>query len=84
MACLHICWCSFVLLLFTLLVRNHSSLVICASILLIAVNVLEAMKIVTPNMILYLPIIANEVFLAIWLIVKGFDTSSAVLNTKNK
>jgi len=51
---------------------------------LIAVNVLEAMKIVTPNMILYLPIIANEVFLAIWLIVKGFDTSSAVLNTKNK
>jgi len=55
-----------------------------ASILLIAVNVLEAMKIVTPNMILYLPIIANEVFLAIWLIVKGFDTSSAVLNTKNK
>ena len=53
-----------------------------ASIFLIVVNVLEAMKIVTPNMILYLPIIANEVFLAIWLIVKGFNTSVAVLNPK--
>jgi len=42
------------------------------------VNVLEAMKIATPNMILYSPIILNEVFLAIWLMVKGFNLSKLV------
>jgi Domain of unknown function (DUF4386) len=43
-----------------------------ASILLIIVNILEAAEIVQPSMILYLPIISNEVFLAVWLMIKGF------------
>jgi Domain of unknown function (DUF4386) len=52
-----------------------------ASILLIIVNLLETAKIVQPSMILYLPIITNEVFLAILLIVKGFN-KSVILKTK--
>ncbi len=49
-----------------------------ASILLIIVNVFEAIGLVSPNMILYLPIIINEVVLAIWLIVKGFNSAAIV------
>ncbi|MFC1898565.1 DUF4386 domain-containing protein [Candidatus Cloacimonadota bacterium] len=55
-----------------------------ASILLLIVNVLEAAKIVQPSMILYLPIISNEVFLAIWLIVKGFYISAITSEVKLK
>ena len=44
-----------------------------ASVLLLAVNLLEQANIISPMMILYLPIILNEVVLAIWLIVKGFN-----------
>ena len=47
-----------------------------ASILLILVNLLEGMGIVSAQMILYLPIILNEVVLAIWLMVKGFNPSA--------
>ena len=47
-----------------------------AAILLILVNLLEVMGIVSASMILYLPIILNEVVLAIWLIVKGFNPSA--------
>jgi len=46
-----------------------------ASILLIIVILLEAAKIAQPSMILYSPIILNEVYLAILLIVKGFNSS---------
>jgi hypothetical protein len=44
-----------------------------ASILLIIVNVLEITHLITPSMILYLPMISNEVVLALWLIIKGFN-----------
>ena len=44
-----------------------------ASLFLIIVNVLEGLNIVSENIILYLPIISNEVVLAIWLMVKGFN-----------
>lgn len=47
-----------------------------AALLLILVNVLEAMDIVSESMILYLPIILNEIVLAIWLMVKGFNPSA--------
>jgi len=47
-----------------------------ASILLILVNLLEVMGIVPASMILYLPIILNELVLAIWLMVKGFNPSA--------
>ena len=47
-----------------------------AAILLILVNLLEVMDIVSASMILYLPMILNELVLAIWLIVKGFDPSA--------
>jgi hypothetical protein len=46
-----------------------------AAILLILVNLLEVMGIIPALMILYLPIILNEVVLAIWLMVKGFNPS---------
>ncbi|MFC1787496.1 DUF4386 domain-containing protein [Halobacteriota archaeon] len=47
-----------------------------AAILLILVNLLEVMGIIPASMFLYLPIITNELFLAIWLIVKGFNPSA--------
>jgi len=47
-----------------------------AAILLILVNLLELMAITSALMILYLPIILNEIVLAIWLIVKGFNPSA--------
>ena len=47
-----------------------------AAILLIIVNLLEVMGIIPGSMILYLPIISNEVVLAIWLIIKGFNPSA--------
>jgi len=47
-----------------------------AAILLILANLLEITGLVTGSMILYLPIISNEVVLAIWLIFKGFNSSA--------
>jgi hypothetical protein len=47
-----------------------------AAILLIVVNLLEVMGIIPGLMILYLPIILNELVLAIWLMVKGFNPSA--------
>ena len=47
-----------------------------AAILLILVNLLEVMGIIPGSMILYLPIILNEIVLAIWLMVKGFNPSA--------
>lgn len=49
-----------------------------AAILLILVNLLEVMGILSGSMILYLPIILNEIVLAIWLMVKGFNPSAIV------
>jgi hypothetical protein len=56
-----------------------------AAILLILANLLEVTGIASGLMILYLPIILNELFLAIWLIVKGFNpTAIASLNAKTE
>jgi len=49
-----------------------------AAILLILANVLELTSLIPRAMILYLPIISNEVVLAIWLIVKGFNLQGEV------
>ena len=49
-----------------------------AAILLILVNLLEVMGIIPASMILYLPIILNEIVLAIWLMAKGFNPSAIV------
>jgi len=46
-----------------------------AAILLIVANLLEVTGITSGLMILYLPIILNELVLAIWLMVKGFNPS---------
>ena len=46
---------------------------IIATILLTIGNLLEITNLMPPIMILYLPIISNEVILAGWLIVKGFS-----------
>ncbi len=43
-----------------------------ASVILIIVNILELMEVIPRLEILYLPIVLNEVVLAIWLMVKGF------------
>jgi hypothetical protein len=51
---------------------------IIANILLLIANLLETANIIPSLMILYLPIIANEVILAIWLIVKGFNQSAII------
>jgi hypothetical protein len=51
-----------------------------ASVLLLTGNLLELVHI-TPSMMLYLPIITNEIVLALWLIVKGFN-KSAIMTTK--
>ena len=47
-----------------------------AAILLILVNLLEVTGIISELMILKLPIVLNEIVLAIWLIVKGFNPSA--------
>jgi hypothetical protein len=47
-----------------------------AAILLILVNLLEVTGIISELMILKLPIVLNELVLAIWLIVKGFNPSA--------
>lgn len=47
-----------------------------AAILLILVNILEVTGVISQLEILYLPIVLNEVVLAIWLIVKGFNPST--------
>jgi hypothetical protein len=49
-----------------------------AAILLILVNLGEVTGIIPASMILYLPVILNEIVLAIWLIVKGFNPSAIV------
>lgn len=49
---------------------------IIASILLLAVNLLKVTNIITPLMILYLPIILNEAVVAVLFIVKGFNPSA--------
>lgn len=49
-----------------------------ASILLILVNLLELTNLITPLMILYLPIISSELVLALWLIFKGFNPPAIV------
>ena len=55
-----------------------------AAILLILVNLLEVMGIIPALMILYLPIILNEIVLAIWLMVKGFNPSAIVSGAANR
>ena len=52
-----------------------------ASILLIIVNILEVTEIISASMLWYLPIISNELVLAIWLIVKGFNPSAIASET---
>jgi len=49
-----------------------------AAILLVIANLLEVTGLVSELMILYLPIILNELVLAIWLMVKGFNPSAIV------
>ena len=49
-----------------------------AAILLILVNLLEVTGIIPELMILKLPIVLNELVLALWLIVKGFNPSAIV------
>ena len=50
-----------------------------ASILLVIVNLLELAGIIPMLEILYLPIVLNEVVLAIWLMFKGFEMSEMKL-----
>lgn len=47
-----------------------------AAILLILVNLLEITGLIATSMLWYFPIISNEIVLAIWLIVKGFNPSA--------
>jgi len=49
-----------------------------AAILLILVNLLEVAGIISGLMILKLPIILNELVLALWLIFKGFNPAAIV------
>ena len=51
-----------------------------AAILLIIVNLLELAGVIPAMEVLYLPIVLNEVVLAIWLMFKGFNVSA--LKTK--
>ena len=56
---------------------------IIGSILLLIGNILELTQISPPIMILYLPMITSEVVQALWLIVKGFN-SSAIASLSDK
>jgi len=47
-----------------------------AAILLILVSLLEVTGIISELMILKLPIVLNELVLAIWLLIKGFNPSA--------
>ncbi len=47
-----------------------------ASILLVIVNLMELLGVISGLEILYLPIVLNEIVLAIWLMLKGFDLSA--------
>ena len=47
-----------------------------ASVLLVIVNLLEFMGIISGMEVLYLPIVLNEIVLAIWLITKGFNSTA--------
>ncbi len=47
-----------------------------ASILLILVSLLEVTGIISELMILKLPVVLNELVLAIWLLIKGFNPSA--------
>jgi hypothetical protein len=67
----------YLLYISTLIPRWLSGWGIIASILLLLGNLMEFAG-MTPSMALYLPIIANEVVLAIWLIVKGFNQSAFI------
>ena len=55
---------------------------IIATILLTIGNLLEMTNLTDPMMILYLPIISNEVILAGWLIVKGFSLEPASIEAE--
>ena len=55
-----------------------------AAILLILVNLLEVMGIIPALMILYLPIILNELVRARWLMVKGFNPSAIASGSANQ
>ena len=59
--------------------RWLSSYGIIATILLTIGNLLEITNLMPPIMILYLPIISNEVILAGWFIVKGFSLDQTSL-----
>ena len=71
----------YLLYISTLIPRWLSGWGVVASILLLIGNLLELAG-GTPSMILYLPIIANEAVLAIWLIFKGFNTSVTLSESK--
>jgi hypothetical protein len=49
-----------------------------AAILLILVNLLEMTALIPTSMLWYSPIISNEIVLAFWLIVKGFNPVAIV------
>jgi hypothetical protein len=67
----------YLLYISTLISRWLSGWGIIASILLLLGNLMEYSG-MSPSMVLYLPIIANEVVLALWLIVKGFNQSAII------
>jgi hypothetical protein len=50
---------------------------IIATILLLIGNLMELVH-MTPSMLLYLPIMVNEVVLAVWLMLKGFNQSAVI------
>lgn len=62
----------YLLYISTLIPKWLSGWGIIASIMLLLGNLMELAG-MTPSMVLYLPIIANEVILALWLILKGFN-----------
>ena len=47
-----------------------------AALLLVLVNLAELARLIPTIEVLYLPIVANEVMLALWLIFKGFNPSA--------